>query len=101
MQPKGIGGYIVPRFLIEEGGFVYDNALYVLGACDNNYLATLGSDEWGNKFTSLWTYISLQGNFRSSNNVQPDPAKLNSNLSVPNICQVNSNATIICGQFLL
>ena len=94
----------MPQFLIiDEGCLVHDNALYVLGACNDNNLATLGSDEWRNKFTCLWTYISLQRDFRPGTNVQHDPnyTEPNSYLSVPNICQVNFNATIICGQFSL
>ena len=49
--------------IIDEGSSVHDNTLHVLGACNNHNLATLGSDEWRNKFTCLWAYISLQRDF--------------------------------------
>ena len=100
---------IVSQFvIIGKGGFVHDNALHVLGACNNHNLATLGSDEWRNKLTCFWTYISLQRDFRPGTYFQPDPnypwylePKHNSELSAPNICQVNFNVIIICDQFLL
>ena len=59
--------------IIDEGSSVHDNTLHVLGACNNNNLATLGSDEWRNKFTCLWTYISLQRDFCPGSYFQRNP----------------------------
>ena len=108
--------------IVGKGSFIHDNALYVLGACYNNNLATLGSDEWRNKLSCFWTYISLQRDFRPgthpptrsklpivpNSELEPEPKpnfelepKPNSELSVRNICQVNFNVIIICDQFLL
>ena len=104
---------IVSQFvIIGKGGFVHDNALYVLGACYNNNLATLGSDEWRNKLACFRAYISLQRDFRPGTNPPTRPKlpmvpnselepKSNFELSAPNICQVNFNVIIICDQFLL